>query len=141
MAAGSPAVATVPLGQPGLCSHHRSQGQRRRGSRGSHPKGPCVHHRKRSTPFRCRRYLREVADAALLVISGPPGAGKSTVAEILAGAGAGLSGAGPTVLVQGDRFFDFLASGFIEPWLPESADQNAVVIEATAAATSGVGRR
>lgn len=63
------------------------------------------------------------------MISGPPGAGKSTVAAILA--------AEPdrSVLIEGDRFFGFLANGGIDPWLPESEAQNQTVTEAAAAAT------
>ncbi len=67
--------------------------------------------------------------ASLLIVTGPPGAGKSTVSGLLA---ARLS---PSVLVEGDRFFAFLAEGAIEPWLPESQLQNGVVTEAAASAT------
>jgi hypothetical protein len=38
------------------------------------------------------------------------------------------------VLVEGDAFFGFLARGAIEPWLPESNEQNDVVTRAAAAA-------
>lgn len=65
----------------------------------------------------------------LLIVTGPPGAGKSTVASLLA------ASVSPSVLVEGDRFFGFLASGVIPPWLPESNDQNHVVTEAMALAT------
>ena len=65
---------------------------------------------------------------SLLVVAGPPGAGKSTVAAILA------SRAARSVLVEGDAFHGFLAEGKIPPWLPESNDQNNTVIEASAAA-------
>ena len=65
---------------------------------------------------------------SLLVITGPPGAGKSTVARILA------DRIEPSVLVEGDSFFAFLARGAIPPWLPESNDQNDIVIQAAAAA-------
>ena len=65
---------------------------------------------------------------SLLVITGPPGAGKSTVARILA------DRVEPSVLVTGDSFFAFLARGAIPPWLPESNDQNDIVIQAAAAA-------
>ena len=66
---------------------------------------------------------------SLLVVTGPPGAGKSTIARIL-GARAERS-----VVVEGDAFFAFLASGAIPPWLPESNAQNGVVTGAAAAAT------
>ena len=42
--------------------------------------------------------------------------------------------ANQSVLVQGDAFFSFLASGAIEPWLPAPNDQNTVVTKAAASA-------
>jgi hypothetical protein len=39
------------------------------------------------------------------------------------------------VLVLGDAFFGFLRRGAVEPWLPQSHQQNTVVTEAAAAAT------
>lgn len=39
------------------------------------------------------------------------------------------------MLVEGDRFFDFLAEGAVAPWLPEAHRQNDVVTQAAAAAT------
>src|SRR5437868_11856955 len=65
---------------------------------------------------------------SLLVVTGPPGAGKSSVARVLAGA------ARRSVLIEGDAFFGFLASGAIDPWLPASNDQNTVVTKAAASA-------
>lgn len=64
----------------------------------------------------------------LLVVTGPPGAGKSAVAEVLSRNGA------HSVLIEGDAFFGFLASGAIEPWQPESNDQNTIVTRAAASA-------
>jgi cytidylate kinase len=68
--------------------------------------------------------------AELLIITGPPGAGKSTVARLVADL------LEPSALVPGDSFFGFVARGYIDPWLPESHEQNTVVTEASARATS-----
>lgn len=67
--------------------------------------------------------------AELLVISGPPGSGKSTVAKRVA------PSFERSVLVKGDDFFGFLAGGAVLPWLPEADAQNVVVLQAAAAAT------
>jgi predicted ABC-type ATPase len=66
---------------------------------------------------------------SLLIVTGPPGAGKSTVAAQL------VASKTTSVLVEGDRFHGFLATGVIPPWLPESNEQNQVVVEASALAT------
>lgn len=65
---------------------------------------------------------------SLLVVSGPPGSGKSTVSQLL------VQQQAPSVLIEGDRFFAFLARGAIEPWRPEADAQNVVVTRAAAAA-------
>jgi cytidylate kinase len=64
----------------------------------------------------------------LLVVTGPPGAGKSTVAAALVGR------LDPSALVEGDAFFAFLRSGAIEPWRRESREQNTTVTAASGAA-------
>jgi cytidylate kinase len=64
----------------------------------------------------------------LLVVTGPPAAGKSTVSEMV------VRAAERSVLVEGDSFFGFLATGAVEPWLPESDEQNTVVVRAAASA-------
>ncbi len=66
--------------------------------------------------------------ASLIVVSGPPGAGKSTVAQALA------HEFERSVLVSGDAFFSFVTRGAVEPWLPGAHDQNEVVTRAAAAA-------
>lgn len=65
---------------------------------------------------------------SLVVVTGPPGAGKSTVAQVLA------REVEHSALVEGDSFFGFLARGAVDPWLPESHEQNTVVTRAAAAA-------
>jgi cytidylate kinase len=64
----------------------------------------------------------------VIVVTGPPGSGKSTVAERLADL------FDPSALVTGDDFFAFLRNGAIPPWLESAHQQNATVIEAAAAA-------
>ena len=71
------------------------------------------------------------AMASLLLITGPPGAGKSAVARLI------VERFEPSVLVAGDEFFAFLARGALPPWLPEARAQNTVV---TRAAASAAGR-
>lgn len=65
----------------------------------------------------------------LIVVAGPPGAGKSTVARILA------DGFDRSALVVGDEFFAFVRQGYLDPWLDEAHQQNDVVTQAAAAAT------
>jgi predicted ABC-type ATPase len=67
-------------------------------------------------------------DASLLVVTGPPGAGKSTVARLVS------QHFDVSVLVEGDAFFGFLDRGSIAPWLPEADAQNEIVVRAAAAA-------
>lgn len=65
----------------------------------------------------------------LLIVTGPPSAGKSTVAARLAELH------DPSALIEGDEFFRFLRRGRIEPWLVQSHQQNEVVTESAGAAT------
>jgi adenylate kinase family enzyme len=70
----------------------------------------------------------------LLVVTGPPGAGKSTVAAIVS------AGFPRSALVAGDDFFGFLDQGAIAPWLAEAHQQNEVVTDAAAAAAGRLAR-
>lgn len=65
----------------------------------------------------------------LIIVSGPPGAGKTTVARALS------KRYEPSALVTGDDFFAFLDQGFVAPWTAEAHHQNEVVITAAAAAS------
>ncbi|WP_422935475.1 AAA family ATPase [Sinomonas sp. P47F7] len=70
----------------------------------------------------------------IIVVTGPPGSGKSTVAALLA------DRFETSALVQGDRFFAFLRQGFIPPWLPEAHAQNTAAIEAAAQSAGRLAR-
>ncbi len=71
------------------------------------------------------------ADTPILVLTGPPGVGKSTTAEILA---ARFSRA---VHLESDAFFRFIRSGHVEPWKPGSHEQNQLVMGLVAQAAAG----
>ncbi len=64
------------------------------------------------------------AAGALLVLSGPPGSGKTTIARGLAD-----TAERPTVHLATDLFYVAIRKGFVQPFLPEAAKQNTVVID------------
>ena len=70
----------------------------------------------------------------MIVLSGPPGAGKSTVAELL------VAQFARSALVTGDAFFTFVRSGYVEPWLPEAEAQNTVITRSAASAAGQIVR-
>jgi adenylate kinase family enzyme len=78
--------------------------------------------------------LSAALTGAVVVVTGPPGAGKSTVCREL------VSRADRGALVDGDTFFDSIKSGWVAPWLPESAPQNETVIDALGAAAARFAR-
>lgn len=67
---------------------------------------------------------------SVIILTGPPGAGKSTVADILA-----RQSESPAAHLHTDDFYDrYIKSGYVLPWLPESQKQNEVVTRVIAAA-------
>jgi cytidylate kinase len=66
----------------------------------------------------------------MLIVTGPPGAGKSTVSALVA------ARFERSVLLRGDDFFHFIHRGYVAPWHADSQQQNEVVIDATAAAAA-----
>lgn len=70
----------------------------------------------------------------VVVLTGPPGAGKSTVARLL------TDTLDPGVHLHSDDFWHFIKRGAIPPYLPESHRQNAVVVDVLAGAAFGYAR-
>jgi predicted kinase len=66
----------------------------------------------------------------ILIVTGPPGVGKTTVAGILAERSA------RAVHLESDAFFRFIRSGYVEPWKPESHEQNRLVMRIVAEAAA-----
>jgi tRNA uridine 5-carbamoylmethylation protein Kti12 len=66
----------------------------------------------------------------VLILSGAPGSGKTTIARVLA------ARRERAVHLESDDFFHFIASGYVEPWKPESHGQNEVVMAAVADAAA-----
>lgn len=64
----------------------------------------------------------------LVILTGPPAIGKTTVADRLAG-----TAPRPTVHLVTDDFYRSIRTGFVLPFLPEAAAQNEVVIDAIVA--------
>jgi predicted kinase len=72
----------------------------------------------------------------IVIVSGPPGAGKTTIARRLAAG----SGADLAVHLHTDDFYAYIKKGFVAPWLPQSQGQNIVVMEALAGSAATFAR-
>lgn len=68
------------------------------------------------------------APAPILIVSGPSGAGKTTVGRLIAAA------FDRSAHIKTDAFWPFVVNGWVEPWLPDAAHQNHVLGGAVAAA-------
>lgn len=68
----------------------------------------------------------------IVIVSGPPGAGKSTVAH-----GLSQRGAGPLAMhMHTDDMYAYVRKGFVPPWRPEAMAQNIILMEAMAASAA-----
>ncbi|MEV6381789.1 AAA family ATPase [Streptomyces sp. NPDC051773] len=67
----------------------------------------------------------------VIVLAGPPGAGKSTVAQLLA------DHLSPSVHLHSDDFWRYIKQGWIAPYLPEAHEQNQVVLQVLVSAAFG----
>jgi cytidylate kinase len=66
----------------------------------------------------------------LLILTGPPGAGKTTVAPLVAEHFA------PSIVLEADALWAHVVRGFVEPWEVESAEQNRALVGASLAAAA-----
>jgi 2-phosphoglycerate kinase len=73
-----------------------------------------------------RKRENQVKQGRIIILTGPPGTGKTTVASMIA-QGSDLRN---SVHLHTDDFYHYLCKGAIPPHLPGSEEQNLVVIEA-----------
>ncbi len=66
----------------------------------------------------------------MVIVSGPPGSGKTSVSTALA------SGCERGVHLESDWFFRSIRSGFVAPWLPDAHSQNTAVMAVAADAAA-----
>jgi predicted kinase len=66
----------------------------------------------------------------IVIVSGAPGAGKSTIARRLAQAAPGPL----AVHLHTDDFYAYVRKGYVEPWKPQAQAQNITVMRGLAAA-------
>jgi tRNA uridine 5-carbamoylmethylation protein Kti12 len=78
--------------------------------------------------------MLESEESPILILTGAPGSGKTTVARLLA------TKSQRAVHLESDQFFHFIQAGYIEPWKLESHEQNTTVMRILAEAAAGYAR-
>jgi len=73
-----------------------------------------------------------VSGAPVLLLTGPPGSGKSTVGPLVAGR------FDHAATLEADWFFTTITGGFIKPWLPAADAQNHTLLRACASAAAAL---
>jgi adenylylsulfate kinase-like enzyme len=71
-----------------------------------------------------------VPASPLLILTGPPGAGKTTLGRLVA------SHFSPSIVLDADWFWNSMVRGLIPPWEPASNEQNRTLTRASLAATT-----
>jgi predicted kinase/ketosteroid isomerase-like protein len=102
------------------------------------PLDPAAFDRAWAGPSRAARAPRSVSRGQILVVTGPPGVGKTSVSRALA------QSYDRAVHLEADSFFHFIQAGYIPPWQRESHEQNAFLVGLVAdaaAAYAGQGYR
>lgn len=67
---------------------------------------------------------------SIVVVTGPPGAGKTTVSSAL------IRSRSRGVHLVADQVFRWIVSGYVPPWMPDAVGQNTTVVEVVAVAAA-----
>lgn len=86
--------------------------------------------RRQTDRFVFLDFVKALSAEPVLILTGPPGVGKTTTARIVAERSA------RSVQLELDAFFGFIRAGHVEPWKRESRRQNEVVMGIAAEAAA-----